>query len=373
MEIAEPNCRGNADAPRPNAGVDQADESQIRTVACPQCILCGGEGNTIYSGQRDRLFGTAGVWNLKICSNRECGLIWLDPMPIREDIGKAYANYYTHKAVDSSRRTGLLKRIRALAQRGYWANRYHYEAGSHPFLARTLGRVLSLSPIHRRETDAWVRCLPAVPQGRLLDVGCGSGEWLLAMRQRGWTVEGVDFDDGAVKLARQMGLKVECGSLEEQNYPDDYFDAVTLNHVIEHVPDPVRTLAECRRILKPKGKLILFTPNNASLGHRIFKEYWRGLEPPRHLHIFSMKSMHRALVRAGFQEMTLLPFIVTSVIYDSLRLRWGRTNFSGGTTRNWPAWGITRLFKIAELCLLPWNRSLGDCVIAIAAKADRPL
>ncbi len=361
------------DPSRSHAEAGPAEEGQIRTAACPRCILCGGEGDSIYSGQRDRLFGTEGLWNLKTCSNRECGLIWLDPMPVTEDIGKAYANYYTHKAVGSNRRAGFLKRIRDLAQRGYWANKFNYEPGPQPLLARTLGRLLALSPIHRRETDAWVRCLPAVSQGRLLDVGCGSGEWLLAMRRRGWTVEGLDFDEGAVKVARQEGLKVESGSLEDQNYPDDYFDAVTLNHVIEHVPDPVRTLAVCRRILKPDGKLVLFTPNNASLGHRLFKEYWRGLEPPRHLHIFSMKSMRQALVQAGFQDVTLLPFIVTSVIYDSLLLRSGRTNFTRGTPRHWPAWGITRLFKMGELCLLPWNSSLGDCVIAMAVKANRPL
>jgi len=347
------------------------DGKQIGTVPCPECILCGREGRLLHANQNDRLFCASGSWNFKICSNPKCGLVWLDPMPLAEDIGKAYANYYTHATHQTTGRTGLLKKIRDLAQRGYWADEYHYEIGSRPSLARSLGRLLRFSPIHRREADAWVRCLPAVPQGRLLDVGCGSGEWMLAMRQRGWVVEGVDFDENAVKIARQNGLKVECGPLEEQNYPDDSFDAVTLNHVIEHVPDPIRTLTECSRVLKPKGKLILFTPNNASLGHRLFKEYWRGLEPPRHLHVFSMNSMHRALAMAGFQEIKVLPFIVTSVIYQSLLLRWGWTDFTKGAPRNWPAWGITRFFKLLELFLLPWNPALGDCVIAIAVKTDR--
>jgi 2-polyprenyl-3-methyl-5-hydroxy-6-metoxy-1,4-benzoquinol methylase len=333
--------------------------------------LCGGEGRLIYSGQKDRLFGATGAWDFKVCSNQECRLVWLDPMPITEDLGKAYANYYTHGTNGPVRRAGLLKRMLALAQRGYWAQKYHYEIGSQPFLARILGRLLYLSPVRRREADGGVRCLSAVPQGRLLDVGCGSGEWLGEMRQRGWTVEGVDFDESAVKLAREAGLKVESGSLEEQHYPDDSFDAVTLNHVIEHVPDPVRTLAECARILKPAGKLVLFTPNSASLGHRLFKDSWRGLEPPRHLHIFSTKSMRRTLTAAGFQEITILPFIVTSVIHQSLLLRWGRTDFTRGTPRSRPAWGIARLFKFLELCLLPWNPSLGDCVIAVAVKTGR--
>jgi 2-polyprenyl-3-methyl-5-hydroxy-6-metoxy-1,4-benzoquinol methylase len=348
-----------------------AETGSMRTKRCPRCILCGGEGRLIYSGQKDRLFGATGAWDFKVCANQECRLIWLDPMPITEDLGKAYANYYTHAAGNPVSHGGVLKRIRDLAQRGYWANQYHYEAGPHPFLARLLGLWLSWSPIHRREADGWVRCLARVPQGRLLDVGCGSGEWLLAMRQRGWAVEGFDFDESAVKLARGQGLKVECGLLEEQGYPDDHFDAVTLNHVIEHVPDPIGTLAECGRILKPNGKLVLFTPNNASLSHRLFGEYWRGLEPPRHLHIFSTESMRRTLSAAGFREITILPFIVTSVIYQSLLLRWSRADFTRGTPHSRPAWGITRLFKFLELCLLPWNPSLGDCVIAVAVKTDR--
>jgi 2-polyprenyl-3-methyl-5-hydroxy-6-metoxy-1,4-benzoquinol methylase len=333
--------------------------------------LCGSEGRLIYSGQKDRLFGATGAWNFKACLNQECGLIWLDPMPMIEDLGKAYANYYTHGTNGPVRPAGFLKRMHALALRGYWAHKYHYEIGSQPFPARVLARLLYLSPIRRREADGGVRCLPAVPHGRLLDVGCGSGQWLSEMSQRGWTVEGVDFDKSAVKLARQAGLKVESGSLEEQHYPDDCFDAVTLNHVIEHVPDPVRTLAECARILKPAGRLVLFTPNSASLGHRLFKESWRGLEPPRHLHIFSTQSMRRTLSAAGFKEITILPFIVTSIIYQSLLLRWGQTDFTRGTPRSRPARGITRLFKLLELCLLPWNASLGDCVIAVAVKTDR--
>lgn len=348
-----------------------ADAGSIRTENCPRCFLCGSEGQLIYSDQKDRLFGATGGWDFKACSNRECKLIWLDPMPVPEDLGKAYANYYTHAVNGSVRHVGLLKKILALAQQGYWARKYHYEIGSRPWLAGVLGRLLYLSPVRRREADGGVRCLPAVPQGRLLDVGCGSGEWLREMRQRGWTVEGVDFDESAVKLAREQGLKVGSGPLEEQRYPNDYFDAVTLNHVIEHVPNPIGTLVECARILKPNGKLVLFTPNNASLGHRLFKECWRGLEPPRHLHIFSAESMRQTLVAAGFREITILPFIVTSVIYQSLLLRWGRTASAGGTPRNWPAWGITRCLKLLELCLLPLNPSLGDCVIAVAVKADR--
>ena len=99
----------------------------------------------------------------------------------------------------------------------------------------------------------------------------------------------------AVQVARQRGLEVDCGAVEDQRYPAAAFDAVTLNHVIEHVPDPLATVAECRRLLKPGGRLLMFTPNAGSLAHWMFGRDWRGLEPPRHLHLFAPGDNGQAL------------------------------------------------------------------------------
>ena len=219
-----------------------------------------------------------------------------------------------------------------------------------------------------RVDPAGVRFLAARPGGRLLDVGCGSGDWLMFMRGLGWQVSGNDFDANAVKTAQGRGLDVECASLEQQKHASGTFDAVTLSHVIEHVPDPVRTLAECRRILKPGGKLVLFTPNASSLSHRVFKNDWRGLEPPRHLHVFSTESMRPLLERAGFQNISVRPHLARSVVYESLLLRRGRTSAASQTGRNWSAEAYARLFNLVELCLIQWKPSVADCVAAVAVK-----
>ena len=103
----------------------QHSENEIRTYLCPDCALCGVKGEPLYQDLKDRLFGVPGKWNLKKCPNPDCGLIWLDPMPLEEDIGKAYIRYYTHQ--DASQHynalKGLLKYLFRFAQEGYWANK----------------------------------------------------------------------------------------------------------------------------------------------------------------------------------------------------------------------------------------------------------
>jgi SAM-dependent methyltransferase len=366
--VAESQNEMNVDLSGSYAMTGLPNEGQIRTKAQPTCILCGYEGRPIYSGQKDRLFGAGGLWDLKICPNRECGLIWLDPMPLPGDIGKAYANYYTHLKRDEMERVGFLRRIYQLMKRGYWASKYNYQIGPAAFSLKILGKFLYFFPLRRSEVEADVRHLEAVPQGRLLDVGCGSGEWLATMRKLGWEVEGIDFDENAIRVARQSGLQIHHGSLEQQGFSNENFDAVVLNHVIEHVPDPIGTLVECARILKPGGKLVLFTPNSSSLSHQLFKRNWRGLEPPRHLHIFSMQSMAFLLARAGFKNSSIQPQIAKSVIYESVLLRRGQKGPFSAQRRNWSVDLFARLFNMIELCLMKWKPSLADCLVVTATK-----
>ena len=310
------------------------------------------------------------MWNLKQCSNPKCGLIWLDPMPVKEDMGQAYANYYTHAPQAARSHLQFIKQIYKLMKRGFLAGRYGYRINSTSCFVRCIGKILYVFPLQRCDVDAGVRFLHAVPEGRLLDVGCGSGEWLASMRELGWNVCGVDFDEGAVSLARQSGLDIRCGDLEAQRFPDESFDAVTLNHVIEHVPDPVRTLLECARILKRNGKLVIFTPNSSSLGHRIFRQHWRGLEPPRHLHLFSPLSMKAVLNLAGFSDTSVRTINSSYVWQHSLRLWVGRHGRTGGILSRLTTTLLSTVFTLIEQILLVSSPNAGECV-AVRAQKNR--
>lgn len=279
-----------------------ANGAQIRAHPHPRCLLCGAEGLVLYRELEDRLFGAPGRWRMRRCPNPNCGILWLDPMPLPEDIGQAYQAYYTHAETKRDRNPHLQKLFNQVRS-GYLAQRYGYPPEGRKMVQRLLGLLVRLHPARKASLDFDVMHLPYRPAGKLLEVGSGSGKFLESMRRLGWHVEGVDFDPHAVKCAREKGLPVVLGTLESQRYPDGSFDAVVMSHVIEHVHDPEGLLRECRRILRSRGQITVVTPNAKSLGHRVFGADWRGLEPPRHLQVFTPLALRTLAEKAGFNRL----------------------------------------------------------------------
>ena len=274
----------------------------LRSAPAPRCLLCGSEGRPLYAGLHDRLFAAPGEWGHRRCSAPGCGLVWLDPMPLAEDLGRAYESYYTH--VEPAARHGLLARLFADAKRGYLANRFGYGEGASA-LQRLLGLLPLIYPGRPTELDFSVMWLEAGARGRLLDVGAGSG-WLVAhLNALGWRAEGLDFDERSVQAARARGLTMHLGGLPQQRFDDASFDAVTMSHSIEHVHEPQGWLAEARRILKPGARLAIATPNARSLLHRRYGAHWFALDPPRHLQLFNRDSLAATLRAAGFGQFKL--------------------------------------------------------------------
>jgi 2-polyprenyl-3-methyl-5-hydroxy-6-metoxy-1,4-benzoquinol methylase len=135
----------------------------------------------------------------------------------------------------------------------------------------------------------------------VLDVGCATGAFLDLLRTHGWTGIGLDLDASAIQYARDtLGLDVRQQSIREANLPENSVDVATLWDVIEHLHDPLDVLKELRRVTRPGGKLIVRTPDIASLDARVFGEYWIGLDVPRHLYLFDDRTLARAVETAGY-------------------------------------------------------------------------
>ena len=277
---------------------DQVSVDEIRSSALPNCSLCETPGVSLHAGLVDRLFGAPGRWALKQCSRAGCGLAWLDPVPLEQDVHKAYANYHTHEDPPAPR-LSWLRRIYNFIKLGYLARRYGYRNVGSPS-QQALGLLLYLAPTRRAAVDAQYLMLPAQENGSLLDVGCGNGQTMVWMASLGWKVQGIDTDPMAVKVAAFKGFNVRQGQLQSQQFAAGSFDVISMNHVIEHVHNSLSLMKECYRLLKPGGRLIVITPNIRSWGHRLYKNDWRGLEPPRHLQIFARPSLLRLSGLAGF-------------------------------------------------------------------------
>jgi SAM-dependent methyltransferase len=270
----------------------------IRARPRSDCPLCGAPGVVLDEGLRDRMGDAPGAWGHRLCPEPRCGVLWLDPVPLPEDLPRAYRCYFTHEE-RPPKPDGALRRLVLAARAGYLAGRWGCRAAETGAGSRLLGLLARLHPAWRDELDLRAMHLRARPGARLLEVGCGSGDLLAGARDHGWAVEGVDFDPAAVAVARRRGLAVREGDLASCRFPGGSFDAVAAVHLVEHVPDPRAFLAEAARVLAPGGRLVLVTPNLRSRGRRRFGAAWRELDPPRHLHLFPPQTLRRLAEEAG--------------------------------------------------------------------------
>lgn len=141
---------------------------------------------------------------------------------------------------------------------------------------------------------------------RILDVGCATGEFLLAAQARGWEVYGVETSPIAAEQARRLtGGKVHAGTLDTAEFPDGYFDVVTLWDVIEHLQDPRAYLERVGRLLRSGGILSITTPNIRSIAFRLLGPSWIPIGPNDHLYYFAPRTLARLLAECGFSIYTM--------------------------------------------------------------------
>jgi 2-polyprenyl-3-methyl-5-hydroxy-6-metoxy-1,4-benzoquinol methylase len=148
--------------------------------------------------------------------------------------------------------------------------------------------------------------------GRILDVGCSVGFFLATAQAHGWDAYGVEVSEDTAEIARQRGVKVLTGTLEDASFESGLFDVVTLWDVIEHVDDPVGTMMTVERVLKNDGLVVISTPNIDGIFPRLSYYVskptgrWPHPEPPYHLCQFSKRTMRKLAARTGFDVLRIL-------------------------------------------------------------------
>jgi len=265
------------------------------------CPVCGSqEFDIAHSRCSDIVFGNApGLWDVQQCSKCQSGFI--DRRPTPETIGRAYSSYYTHESGLPDVRSGQSLKLRILElMRGSYVNR-HYGKGS-PSLG-PLGLLgIQAFPGISATLDRKHRFISFPKKGpaRLLDIGCGNGDFLQTAKDSGWEVYGCDPDPSACELAMKYTSHLRQGGSEAWHDKKGFFQAITLNHVVEHLHDPLETFAQCHDMLAPGGLLHIETPNFDAVGRDVYSSYWRGLEVPRHLVLFTWGSLQEALKKSGY-------------------------------------------------------------------------
>lgn len=226
------------------------------------CPICGSKSSLLYADVPDYQYPTAYRSNYSRCES--CLHIFCPDSLSDLDISRFYADYTTHAPVRGG--GGIVSVIRAISF------------------------VFSLGLFKRGGGDFSVETLRNMPEGSLLDVGCGAGGFLLAMKRLGWkSISGIDQDPKAVDACMSQGISdVRVGDVYSAAGTYSY---VSMNHVIEHLQHPHLVVKEIYRLLGKSGMVVLRTPNSASFLSKIFGRYWRGLESPRHLNVYSPKSL----------------------------------------------------------------------------------
>lgn len=247
-----------------NPGVPSSS-AEIHAVG--PCPACGAEdvGTGAFKGASED--SLASLFQVRRC--RSCGLGFTFPPPSEDQLAAAYPESY----LGDTRRT----------------------------LEEYLAGTLQTSRSWRRETEK-VRFVEShCAGGRILDVGCADGKFLWALSADRWQRWGVERSAETVRIVQERlsDLKLLAGGIFNRDLQESSFDVITLWHVLEHLPEPERTIERLAALLRPEGTLIVVVPNLSSLQARLFGRYWYGLDLPRHLFHYSPATLERLMTGAG--------------------------------------------------------------------------
>jgi len=166
-------------------------------------------------------------------------------------------------------------------------------------------------------------------KGRILDIGAGTGDFLLECKNQNWDILGIEPNDKAKGIAVGKGIKF--GDTIEK-LESNSFDVITMWHVLEHVPDVEYQVAELKRLLKPSGTIIVAVPNFKSYDAKYYKEFWAAYDVPRHLWHFSKTAIEKLFDRQNMNLEDIKPMWFDSFYVSLLseKYKTGKMNFISG-------------------------------------------
>lgn len=245
----------------------------------------------------------------KLVKCKSCGLHYINPRPIKQQIGYYYSeDYYAHNPLKKKKPKernrfvekwmDFKKNVRALILINFYNYPYKQEKDRKSLSAYKKIILWFFYITYRSRLDI----IPFSGEGKILDIGCGNGRYLLTLKKQGWQTYGIEQSPKSSKYARDvLHLEVNTGDLLDSKYQAEFFDVITMWHSLEHLYEPILTLKEAKRILKDDGLLIIAVPNVDSFAAKVFKKYWYQLEIPIHLIAFTPDSITRMLDAAGFK------------------------------------------------------------------------
>lgn len=166
-------------------------------------------------------------------------------------------------------------------------------------------------------------------KGRILDIGAGTGDFLLECKNQNWDILGIEPNDKAKGIALGKGIKF--GDTIEK-LESNSFDVITMWHVLEHVPDVEHQVAELKRLLKPSGTIIIAVPNFKSYDAKYYKEFWAAYDVPRHLWHFSKTAIEKLFDKQNMNLEDIKPMWFDSFYVSLLSEKYksGKMNFISG-------------------------------------------
>lgn len=281
-----------------------------------QCDLCGSEETVLRFAPAVPDVPDGGP-AFRVVECRGCGLLFLNPRPEGLEMAAFYPEVYfddlESMGTRPASRSSSLRRLRKQVRRALLERFYGYPptnadpASPRGQLPEIIGTtLLRLERCRIQVSGREAAIIPFVGEGRLLDVGCGTGKDLPTFIEAGWKVTGVEASpDAASRASKRLDCEILVGDFEEAPLRDGSFDVVRFSHTLEHLPSPRRALERAHRVLRPGGRLFIEVPNAASLERRLFGRHWVHWDLPRHVYHFTPQTLTRLVTGTGFRAVKI--------------------------------------------------------------------